>query len=154
MQHATHTLSLETLLAFTRDKMQQLLNVLKNETSILEKNNIDELENITLEKMLLTEAIEANEQQRIRFLSEKALDPAEPKQWLNNNNLVLIWQEIKKASEQCQKQNLINGLVINSNRRRVQTQLEILNSAPAAELVYSSSGESVNQRNSNTLARA
>ena len=154
MQQPTHTLSLETILAFTREKMQQLLHTLENEKSILEKNDIDELEKITLEKLTLTEQVEKNEKQRINFLSEKMLDPTEPSQWLSNNKLILTWQEIKKISEQCQKLNLVNGLVINGNRRKVQTQLEILNSAPATELVYSSSGESVNQGNSTTLARA
>lgn len=153
MQHATHTLSLETILTFTQDKMQQLLQVLKNETAVLAENNIEALEKITLEKTTLTEQIEKNEQQRIHFLSEKSLNPNEPKQWLQNNKLISIWREIKTFSEQCQKQNQINGLVINGNRRRVQTKIEILSSSsPAVELVYSASGESVNQRNSNSLA--
>jgi flagellar biosynthesis/type III secretory pathway chaperone len=155
MQHSTQSLSLETILTFTQDKMQQLLHVLKNETSILEKNNIEELEGITLEKIALTEQIEKGEQQRVQFLSAKSLKPNEPAQWLNNNKLISLWANIKKLSEEAQKQNQINGLVINGNRRRVQTQIEILStSSPAVELTYSSSGENINQRNSNTLAHA
>ena len=155
MQHSTQSLSLETILTFTQDKMQQLLHVLKNETSILEKNNIEELESITLKKIALTEQIEKGEQQRVQFLSAKSLKPNEPAQWLNNNKLISLWANIKKLSEEAQKQNQINGLVINGNRRRVQTQIEILStSSPAVELTYSSSGENINQRNSNTLAHA
>lgn len=155
MQHSLHTLSLDTILAFTQEKMQQLLHVLKNETLILEKNNIEELENITLEKTTLTEQIEKNEQQRIHFLTSNSLDPNEPTQWLENNKLITLWAEIKTLSEQAQKQNQINGIIINGNRRRVQTQIEIFStSAPAAELIYSASGENIKQRNSNTLAHA
>lgn len=150
-----HSLSLETILIFSRDKMQQLLKLLQKEASVLEKNNIDELESITQEKMTLTEQIEKNEQQRIHFLSSKSLNAAEPAQWLTNNKLISIWREIKEFSEQAQKQNQVNGQVIFGNRRRLKTQLEILStSAPAVELTYSASGKNVNQHNSNTLARA
>lgn len=155
MQPSSHNLSLENILTFTQNKMQQLLQVLKKESTLLEKNNIEELESITLEKITLTEQIEKNEQQRIHFLAAKSLNANEPSQWLQNNKLISIWAEIKKLSEQAQKQNQINGLVINGNRRRIQSQIEILStSAPAVELTYSASGENVNQRDSNTLARA
>lgn len=153
MPHTAQPLSLESILTTTQDKMQQLLKVLKNETSILEKNNIEEFEGITQEKISLTEQIEKNEQLRIHFLTSKSLNPNEPSQWLQNNKLNSLWAKIKKLSEQAQKQNQINGLVINGNRRRVQTQIEILSaSPPAAELIYSASGENIKQRNSNTLA--
>ncbi len=155
MTHTNHSLSLETILTFTQDKMQLLLQVLKNETQILEKNNIEELESITLEKIILTEQIEQNEQERIRFLTENKINPGEPKQWLINNKLISIWNEIKNLSIQSQKQNQINGLVINANRRRIQTQIEILSSSsPAVELTYSASGENIKQRDSNSLAHA
>ena len=153
MPHTTQPLSLESILTTTQDKMQQLLKVLKNETSILEKNNIEEFEGITQKKITLTEQIEKNEQLRIHFLTSKSLNPNKPSQWLQNNKLNSLWTKIKKLSEQAQKQNQINGLVINGNRRRVQTQIEILSaSPPAAELVYSASGENIKQRNSKTLA--
>lgn len=155
MQDSVHSLSLETILTFTQDKMQQLLQVLKKETALLEKNNVEELTSITLEKVTLTEQIEANEQQRIKFITAKSLNANEPSQWLDNNKLISIWTKIKSLSTQAQKQNQINGLVINGNRRRIQTQIEIITtSAPAVELTYSASGENINQRNSNTLALA
>lgn len=155
MQPTTQSISLETILRFTQDKMQQLLQVLLNETSVLKENNIDELEKITLEKITLTEQIEKNEQQRIHFLTTKSFNPNEPAQWLENNNLISIWAKIKTLSAQAQKQNQINGLVINGNRRRVQTKIEILSaSSPAVELTYSASGENIKQRISNTLAHA
>lgn len=141
MQYSRPSLSLETILTSTQDNMQQLLHVLKNETLTLEKNNIEELKSITLEKIILTEQIETNEQQRIHYLTTKSLNPNEPVQWLQNNKLISVWAEIKKLSEQAQKQNQINGLIINGNRRRIQTQIEILStSSPAVKLVYSVSG--------------
>ena len=146
------TLSLETILTFTQDKMLHLLELLKSETLILEKNDVDELEKITLEKISITEEIEKNEAQRVNFLNEKALDPNEPATWLSNNKLISTWSNIKNLSEQAQKQNQINGIVINGNRRRVQTKIEILStSSPASELVYSASGENINQKNSKIL---
>jgi flagellar biosynthesis/type III secretory pathway chaperone len=153
MNKTNQSPSLEAILTFTQDKMQQLLQVLKNETSILEKNNIEEFVNITLEKIALTEQIEENEQQRIRFLTTRSQNPNEPAQWLQNNKLISLWQEIKNLSELAQKQNQINGQVINGNRRRLQSQIEILtSSSPTVELVYSASEENINQRKSNTLA--
>ena len=153
VKKAIHTLSLETILLFTQDKMQQLLNALKDEAKVLQKYDVDELENITSLKVTLTEQIEKNEQRRIEFLNEKSLDPNKPKQWLNNDKLNSIWQKIKTISEQSQKQNLINGIVINGSRRRIQAQINILSSSsPTVELVYSASGESVSHRDSITLA--
>ena len=153
MQDSQHTLSLESILTFAHDKMQQLLIVLKKEAVLLKENNIEELGSITLEKITLTEQIENNEQQRIHFLSQRSLDANEPSQWLYNNKLLSIWNKIKTISEQAQKQNQINGIVINGSRRRAQTQIEILStSAPAVELTYSASGENIKQRDSNSLA--
>ena len=158
MQHNTTQqplLSLESILTNTQDKMQQLLDVLLNETSALEKNTLEELESITEKKIALTEQVEKNEYQRIHFLTTKSLNPTIPAEWLDNNKLISLWAKIKDISEQAQKQNKINGLVINGNRRRVQTRLEILNSSPpSAELVYSATGENVKQRSSNTIASA
>lgn len=148
-------MTLESILIFTQEKMQQLLQALKKESLLLEKNNIEELESITQEKITLTDQIEKNEQQRIHFLTDKAFNPNEPTQWLLTNKVKSIWTEIKKVSEQAQKQNQINGLVINGNRRRIQTQIEIFSAQPpSVELTYSASGANINQRNSNTLARA
>lgn len=153
MQHQTQPLSLEKILSFTQDKMQQLLQALKDETLILERRNIEELESITAEKIALTEQIETAEQQRIQYLNTQSVNPNEPDKWLTNNKLISLWTSIRKLSEEAQKQNQINGLVINGNRHRVQTQIEILStSSPATELTYSASGENIKQRNSNTLA--
>lgn len=153
MQHSNHSLSLETILTSTAEKMQQLLKLLKHESTVFENNDIEELESITLKKITLTEQVEKNDQQRIQLLTSKSLDPNKPAQWLLNNKLISIWSEIKNLSKQAQKQNLINGVVINGNRRRVQTQIEILSaSSPAAELVYSASGENIKQNQSKTLA--
>ena len=158
MQHNTTQqplLSLESILTNTQDKMQQLLDVLLNETSALEKNTLEELESITEKKIALTEQVEKNEYQRIHFLTTKSLNPTIPSEWLDNNKLISLWAKIKDISEQAQKQNQINGLVINGNRRRIQTRLEILNaSPPSAELVYSATGENIKQRSSNTIASA
>ena len=89
------SLSLEVILNTTQDKMSKLLHSLKNETSALERNNIDELQSITEEKTSLTTQIEKNEQQRIHFLTNEKLNPNEPTQWLDNNKLINIWEEIK-----------------------------------------------------------
>ena len=153
MQHSNPSLSLETILTSTQEKMHKLLQLLNDETTVLKNNNIEELESITQKKITLTKQIEENEQQRIHFLNEKSLNPNEPAQWLQNNKLISIWEKIKTLSEQAQKQNQVNGLVINGNRNRVQTQIEIFTtSSPAAELVYSATGQNIKQRNSNTLA--
>lgn len=152
MLQPAHTLSLETILAFTHDSMKQLLLVLNDETKFLKENNLAELQGITQKKLTLTEQIENSEKKRIRLLTELKLDPNEPVQWLQTKALKKLWQQIKTVSEASQKQNQINGIVINKNRHRIQTQLDILNATPASEMVYSASGMSVRQRGLNTLA--
>lgn len=149
-------LSLERILTISLDKIQQLLKILQQETELLKENNISELENLTLNKINLTEQIEKNEKQRVNFLSEKSLNPNKPEQWLKTPNLVTLWNNIKHFAELSKNQNQINGLVINGNRNRIKTQIEILSrsSLPPADLVYSASGEGIKQRSTNTLARA
>jgi len=155
METETHTLSLESILSATRDSMQNLLGILQEETTVLKKNDLAALEVITAEKINLTAKVEENEKLRINFLTKNNLNPNKPEQWLQSDSLRSLWNEIKLVSEKSQKQNQVNGLVINGSRRRVQTQIEIFSSsAPAVELTYSSSGASVNQRNSKTLAHA
>lgn len=145
--------SLESILETSLDKMQQLLKTLTDETSALQNNDIEEFEAITVEKIALTEQVEDNEKMRVHFLTNKGVNPAIPSEWLHNNKLNTLWAKIRDTSKQAQKQNQINGLVINGNRRRVQTQIEILSSSPpAAELVYSATGENIKQRSSNTIA--
>lgn len=152
----SHILSLENILASSADKLQQLLQLLKIETEVLTKNNIDELENITQKKIILTEQIEKLEQQRIDCLTQKTLDPNKPKQWLQTKNLISLWKKIKSVAADSKKQNQVNGLVINGNRNRIKTQIEILStsSLPAVAVSYSSSGESIQQRDSKTIALA
>jgi flagellar biosynthesis/type III secretory pathway chaperone len=154
MQNATH--SLASILTISIEKMQQLLQTLNQETELLKKNNIDELESITEKKTTITEQIEQNEQRRIHFLTSQSLNPENPEQWLNNNLLLTLWKKLKTVSTLAKTQNQINGLVINRNRNRIKSQIQILttSSLPAADLVYSASGVSVPQRNSKTLARA
>ena len=155
MQHSTQPTSLESILATAQEKMQQLLKLLLNETAALQKNNLDELEEITKNKIILTEQIEKNEQQRVHFLTIRGLNSSSPSEWLHSEKLKVLWIEIKSFSEQAQKQNQINGMVINGNRHRVQTQIDILNAAPpSVELVYSASGENIKHRNSNSIAQA
>ena len=154
-QQSLQSDSLETILTTTQDTMQQLLQILLNETAALEKNNIDKFTAITQKKIVLTEEIEKSEQMRVQYLIKNSLNPNEPSQCIQGDKLNTLWNKIKDLSTQAQRQNQVNGLVINGNRRQVQTKIDILSAnPPSSELVYSSSGENIKQRNSNTIARA
>lgn len=156
MQTSGSNFSLEKILTLCSDSMQQLLVLLQEETAVLKDNDIPRLEDITLNKIAATEQVEKNELLRVQFLNQQSLDPNQPGQWIKNAKLKSIWNELKDFASQCQKQNQINGLVINGYRNQVKTQIEILStsSLPEADLVYSSSGEGVQQRKSKTLAHA
>lgn len=149
-------LSLETIISICSEKMQQLLRLLQEETSILKVKDIKRLEEITLNKMSITEEVEQHEKLRVELLSECSLDPNQPKQWITNAGLKASWNELKEFAKQCKKQNQINGLVINGYRNQIKTQIEILStsSLPEADLVYSSAGEGIQQRKSKSLAHA
>ena len=134
--------------------MQQLLQLLKSETELLKSNDIEALEKITSEKTKLAEKIERLEHQRIVVVKQQNADPAEPRQWLVTTTLQKQWKKLRNISEQAQRQNQINGLVINGRRNSIQTQIEILcNARPATDLVYSANGKNIKQDNSSTLAR-
>ncbi len=155
MSAPAHTLSLEPVLEASIEAMQQLLQLLKYETEMLKNNDIEGLEKITGDKTRLAEKIERLEQQRIVVVKQQNADPAEPRQWLINATLQKQWQKLRNVSEQAQRQNQVNGLVINGRRNSIQTQIEILcNARPATDLVYSANGKNIKQDNSSTLARA
>lgn len=156
MQTTRSDFSLEKILTRYTTSMQQLLSFLQDETAVLKTNDIPRLEEITLNKIAITEQVEKNEQLRIQFLSQHSLDPNQPEHWITNSTLNSLWNQLKEVAGECQKQNKINGLVINGYRNQVKTKIEIFStsSLPAADLVYSSAGESIQQRNSKTLAHA
>ncbi|MFK5913952.1 MAG: flagellar protein FlgN [Woeseiaceae bacterium] len=155
MSSSTSLPSLINILSSTQDKVTQLLKLLLLETKMLEKNDIEALETITLKKVDITEQLEKSDQQRIAFLTSYSLNPDNPQQWLKTNEQKKIWQEIKTLSIKAQKQNQINGQVINGSRNRIQSQIQILNALPPSpELTYSAKGANIQQHTSNTLARA
>ncbi len=154
MQQTPHTLSLDHILQHSQQKMQQLVQLLQQETEALRQNDIALLETIAPQKQQLAADIEAAEQQRVQHLQKRTLDPQQPRQWLKSKTEKACWKKLRQLAEQAHRQNQINGLVINGNRQRIQAQIEILcNAKPGNDLVYSANGKNIRQNDSNTLGQ-
>lgn len=139
------------------------LNILKNEISavnflltILQEefdalNNQaspEEILNLAARKEVMLTTIEELSNNRVVLLPIS--DPELLTEPCNS-----LWKKLLEAAGACQKQNQVNGAIINTTRRHAEQATNILNGIqPATELHYDSSGETISGHQPRTLAKA
>lgn len=142
--------------------LQQLLAALNNEHEALEKNNITSIHNFANEKIILMEHLEDLNKERRVILDDAGLDLTSSgiSDFLQNSNsprspqMKTLWDDISALSKQCEKQNNINGIVIEANKRRTEEALSILQGKQQNTDLYSNKGKSIKASHHQTLIRA
>lgn len=142
--------------------LQQLLVALNNEHKALVDKNIDSIQTISEEKIVLMEHLEDLNKERRNLLDNAGLDITSTGvgDFLQNSNsprapqMKALWDEISNISKQCDKQNNINGIIIESNKRHTENALSILQGKPQSTELYSNKGESIKSSHQQTLIRA
>ena len=142
--------------------LQQLLVALNKEHKALVDKNIDSIQSISEEKIVLMEHLEDLDKERRNLLDNAGLDITSTGvgDFIQNSNsprapqIKALWNEISNISKQCDKQNNINGIIIESNKRHTENALSILQGKPQNTELYSKNGESIKSSRQQTLIRA
>ena len=132
------------LLRESTDRLEELCAVLDREYSALRDQDLDSLRETIARKQILAAELEDYERRRL-----VALDVHD----LSVDELGAHRQHLEQLALRCDKQNRVNGVLLEKNRRRVQTVLAILQGTAAAEL-YNPTGTTVSTRCSQSLAQA
>ena len=142
--------------------LQQLLVALNNEHKALVDKDIASIQSISEEKIVLMEHLEDLNKERRNLLDNAGLDITSTGvgDFLQNSNsprapqMKALWDEISNISKQCDKQNNINGIIIESNKRHTENALSILQGKQQNTELYSKKGESIKPSHQQTLIRA
>ncbi len=162
MQNTALTRKFIPLLEDIANYLEQLFHALENEYQALSDNNLPAIEAIAQEKVLLMEQLEdLNKERRLLLeeaglnLSATGIDNFFNSSTINNNpSLKTLWGSISTLSTQCEKQNNINGIIIDNNKRHTENALSILQGKQQTTELYSSKGQSIKMAKKQTLIRA
>ncbi|MGM0679732.1 MAG: flagella synthesis protein FlgN [Pseudomonadota bacterium] len=152
-----------TLLPILKDiaaHLSALQETLQAEYQALSDNDRQGIEQAARDKSRLTALLDDLEQERVTLLREAGLDldrsgvMAYLGRQQNNSAdpLAGVWQEIEQLSRECEQQNRINGIIIEQNRKRTETALNILQGQSGNTELYSSSGNAVSASNRQSIA--
>ncbi len=156
------TTKITPLLEETASYLEQLFQALLNENKALADDNIQAVQEIAQEKVLLMEQLEDLNKERRSLLETAGLDLSATgiDDFFSNNSITkssglsALWKTIATLSKQCEKQNNINGIVIENNKRRTESALSILQGKQQTTELYSNKGQSIKMSGKQTLIRA
>ncbi len=131
--------------------LQQLKLTLDDEHEALANQDAEKLNDLTTAKQLLVENLEDLDNERKAILRNAGMELSKTgvEAYLSRFNQTQssdvdrLWEAISALSKLCEKQNAINGVIIESQRRRTETALEILQGKSTESETYSSKGKSV-----------
>lgn len=152
-----------TLLPILKDiaaHLTALQETLQTEYRALSDNDRQGIEQAARDKSRLTALLDDLEQERVSLLREAGLDLDRSgvmaylsrHQQREANPVATLWQEIEQLSRECEQQNRINGIIIEHNRKRTETALNILQGQTGTTELYSSSGNTVSSSSRQSIA--
>ncbi len=154
--------NLPLLLRDIAEHLTQLSQILENEYTSLSDNDLERIIQAANDKNRLFELIEDLEKERHTVLLAAGLDfdssgimaylQRSPSQ--ANNETASLWQQIETLTRQCRKQNQINGIILEKNRRRTEKALAILKGQSPQMGTYNASGETCHSQSRHSLAKA
>jgi len=126
-----------------------LLETLENEFLALnERATPEEITNIAKQKER-----ELIQMEQASLERTSLIDPSDPQ--LEREPLRSAWHALLKLAQGCQRQNQINGCIINSAQRHAEQAIAILHGQnPDAGVGYGSSGKAISDRQGRSLAKA
>jgi flagella synthesis protein FlgN len=152
---------LRSLLHEQRDYAHQLSQILAQEHEAISGNNLQDLETILAAKQQCMAQLESGSQDFLRLVHGQSpsnkLDMTATLRHYDPQGamgLVSLWQQVEKLLSQCQRNNSINGKIINLNQRHIQQALTILrNGELGSESCYSPTGARPSVTSSRTLGK-
>ena len=156
------TADISLLLRDIAEHLAQLMRTLESENTALANNDLDGIIQAANDKNRLFEFLEELENERHALLVAAGLDfdSTGIMAYLardsarTRNEATAIWQQIETLTRQCRKQNQINGIILEKNRRRTEKALAILKGQTPQAATYTASGETCHSQSRNSLAKA
>lgn len=138
--------------------MTHLHQALEQECQALSDNDLNTLQSIAEKKRSLSQGLDALEEKRMALFRETGFSPDNAgMQALFDKAPVDVnkaWTTLETLTKRCQRQNNINGMVVDNNLRRVQMALAILQGQTIETELYNSTGTAITARNAQPLAQA
>ena len=161
MDRKTCRQQLITLLNETLTHTQGLKRQLEAEATALAANDLANLESAVAAKNASVQELELLELQRQRLLetagfSGNRYGTEACIEWCDeNHDVARLWQKLLEEARTCQRQNRVNGMLVQFSRRNVQQLLDILRGQPQAGRLYDPSGDTATcAESSRALAKA
>jgi len=156
------TADLSLLLHDIAEHLAQLVQTLETENAALADNDLDGIVQAANDKNRLFEFLEDLEKERHALLLAAGLDfdsngimtYLERNRSRTKNETATTWQQIESLTRQCRKQNQINGIILEKNRRRTEKALAILKGQTPQPTTYTANGETCHNQSRNSLAKA
>ena len=141
------------------ETLSGLLDILQREYGALKTNDLAAIEHAITHKQQQLAQVQACEQRRHALLQAAgfSLDKQGMSNYLRNAAhapSVQPWQLLLKLSSQCQKQNQINGGLVDISRRHAQHVVAILRGQTPEPDLYGPAGETRSAGTTQTLATA
>ncbi|MFV2056046.1 MAG: flagella synthesis protein FlgN [Thiohalomonadales bacterium] len=136
---------------------------LRDEQSALSNNNLPVFEKSVERKISHTGTLEAIEKSIFCLLDDSGytMDKSGIADYIatchnktEENTIKALWKDLAKTLVECQKQNQINGRILNSASVNIRQALEILTGKRGTSKTYSSQGKQAKDDNSNSIAIA
>lgn len=142
-------------------KLSELLQIMQQEYTALEQNDLPAFESVVGEKQQLTGQVEQMGQDLASFLARMGIDlnrqgigdflqQCSPQQ---NQLLAPLWDQLQAVAQQCRHQNLVNGKIVEQNQTNIKMIFKMLhNQLVDNDELYGPTGKSVGTPTSRPLA--
>ena len=143
----------------TRNLMQSL----QIENEALSQHQTSTLEEVIQDKQESIKQLELISHRRVSLLKSLSTQDAANDSYFdrgdypvnkNDTQLVSLWKELMLLAEQCQKQNRINGSIVELGYQQSTYALDILRGTPNKSDVYDNTGQTTKDNPSNPITRA
>ncbi len=153
---------LSIILQDITEHLTQLVHTLESEHLALVDNDLDAIIQAASDKNCLFELLEDLEKERHALLLAAGLDfdrngimaYLQRKTSQTRNETGALWQQIETLTHQCRRQNQINGIMLEKNRRRTEKALAILKGQTPQTATYTATGETCHTQPRHSLAKA
>lgn len=154
---------LDDLMRRELDAVERLGAVLEEEQGVLKVRDVEGMQRVVAEKQALVAQLEVYAREREGLLKRAGFsaDKAGFAAFLANAGALAapldgLWCRLRETLKSCQAQNLVNGQILEANRRRAQDSLAILLGKPAEQRTgtYNRNGYSSMSLGGRTFAKA
>lgn len=140
---------------------ETLIDRLFSEREALTIGDIARIQNEAAAKSEQVERLEDLERQRVSLVQEAGFDPTDPshmeaclKSCDPPGHLLATWSSVLGHMDRCQKENRINGAIIELSRRYAERALHVLRGSSPDPDVYQASGSLESRKGGRALGKA